>query len=143
MDEFEKGRKFTRVLWSKYLGYLSKGVGKVAAAKAVGVNHQCILNHVNDDPNLKKEMDEAISLSWDAVENALFKNATQRNSFASQSFFLCNKKPDEWKDRRQVNTVNIIPSEVNNSNKFIDETLERRLDADNKPNPEPPSNQQS
>lgn len=92
---------FTEELQEQYLERLAAGDGRVLAARNVGVSPQTVMAHRKRFPEFEALMHEAEQAANQLVVNALFMNATVNMNPTAQIFWLKNRLPDEWKDRRE------------------------------------------
>ena len=88
-----------------YLAHLRNGMGRKQAARATGVGIRTVQRFVNQNPDWEGDRDEAEAEAVEAVESALFDSATNGNVSAA-IFFLTNRSPDRWVDKRRPN-INI------------------------------------
>tara|TARA_R110002020_G_scaffold323100_6_gene538880 strand:+ start:1307 stop:1801 length:495 start_codon:yes stop_codon:yes gene_type:complete len=86
----------------EYLQHLRNGMGRKQAARASGVGIRTVQRYVNQNPDWESERDEAESEAIELVENALFNTAVEGNVSAG-IFFLTNRSPDRWTDKRRPN----------------------------------------
>jgi len=111
---------------------LSKGARRGAAAKAVGVSRQTILNHIKEDEKFHKAVDEAEMDANEVVEDALYKAACSGNIVAIQ-VWLYNRDPLHWTDKRniQVNASGKIIHKVEVVSEKAKELTEKILKGEN------------
>lgn len=106
-----QGTKFDARRKAAYLELLSKGIGRYAAAKAVGVTGECVRLHALRDPIFQDEIAQAEGLADDQVETAMYNTALD-GSVPAQQFWLLNRRPDVWQNRRNVRVqVSAVPPE--------------------------------
>lgn len=79
--------------------------GKVLALKACGAQHELIAKEIGIDrktleKHFRKELDDAAARQLINVENNLYQ-LTKTNTGAAV-FFLINRAPDRWKDRKYL-----------------------------------------
>lgn len=82
-----------------YLDAIRDGLTKSEAAKNIGVDRSTIWAHTKDDPAFADAISDAELDACEKVENALFQACLKLNITAI-IFFLTNRSPDRWKDRR-------------------------------------------
>jgi hypothetical protein len=85
-----------------YLAHLRNGMGRKQAARATGVGIRTVQRFVNQNTDWEEDRDEAEAEAVEAVESALFDSATNGNVSAA-IFFLTNRSPDRWVDKRRPN----------------------------------------
>lgn len=83
-----------------YLNLRSEGVGKINAAKGVGVCDDTVRQYAKENPEWDQLDRKAASQANESVENALFQ-AALKGSVAGCCAWLYNREPDTWKDRRK------------------------------------------
>jgi hypothetical protein len=85
-----------------YLEALRQGMGRKQAARSIGVGIRTVQRYANQHPRWVEDRDEAEAEAIEQVENALFNTAINGNVSAS-IFFLTNRHPDRWTDKRRPN----------------------------------------
>lgn len=83
----------------KLLKKLAEGCSRRQACKGAGFSSATLYRAMRDDPELKKEIEEAEEESIDEVESVLWETATSGNVTAI-IYLLQNRRPDKWQDRR-------------------------------------------
>lgn len=71
------------------------------ACEAVNVSRGWFYKMKKQDPEFAKRVDEIEERVTDTVVSALFRNAIDGNVTA-QIFWLKNKRPDTWADRKEI-----------------------------------------
>ena len=109
---------------------LKNGGSIVAACKGAGVDPSNFWRWRKADSVLDQESREAIQSRIMIVEDALYKRAlgtpTVPGNTMAQMFFLMNRDPDNWKDKRAIfnSNTNVIKVTVNPVKGFKDEELD-------------------
>jgi hypothetical protein len=94
-----KTHKFDDRKQKKYVELIGKGVGRLAAAKAVGIGPTSVLYERDKNPEFVKAVSEAEMMATDVIENAVWRKAKAGNITAC-IFWLLNRRSDKWKDLR-------------------------------------------
>ena len=94
--------KMTPARKRKFCELIAKGQSPTTAAKALGVARTTPYNQKSIDPDFAEAWQGALEHQTDLVEEALFTNATQSRNVAAQIFTLKNRRPDDWRDKREV-----------------------------------------
>jgi hypothetical protein len=101
-------RKFNTVRRREYIKLLEDGHGRVASAAGVGVSYHIVLEARKVDAAFAAECELAEMNLDDTVVTALYRNATQNDNIMAQMFWLQNRRPGDWQDRRGSSTqVNV------------------------------------
>lgn len=95
------------------LDSLREGATRTAAAQAAGVARQTIYKWINSDPEFAQAAEEAQLSSVMAVEDAVFRAATdpEKPNMTAAIFFLLNRASDRWQDRRNLNVTHKVDAE--------------------------------
>ena len=94
--------KFSETKRAEYLRLIAEeGLGRIAAAKKVGVHSGTVDFYIRSHPEFATERDRAEMERSEVVEDALFKAAREGNVVACQ-VWLYNRLPDRWRDKRSV-----------------------------------------
>lgn len=103
-----KRRKIRAVLLS-----LKKGSSIFEACQSANVSTVSFWRWRKQYPRLERLTLAIMESRIAAVEDALFKNATEKGNVLAQIFFLTNRASDIWKDRRVlINNINAV--KINN-----------------------------
>jgi len=94
------GSKFDAIKQQEYIQQLSQGVGRCAAAEAVGVNVKTVERHMKADKAFAENVSTAEMFRDDQMVNALYQSGINGNVIAQQ-VWLYNRRPDRWKDARK------------------------------------------
>lgn len=119
-----KPYKFTSEKRSMYVKLLRKGLRRCAAARKVGLSRWTLRQYINADPEFATEVAEAEMEAHELVEDALFQKAVNGNVTA-QIFYLTNRCPERWQDRRRATTEIRIEKPLNEITDEIDRMLDR------------------
>lgn len=132
---------------------INKGAGIVAASDAAHLSRKTLWMWRKNDPKLNELIQEALDNQVQIVEDALFRRAigyryeeetkerevgtTEKKTakivvkevagdVTAQIFFLMNRAPERWADKRAlINNININKNTVNNPiSKLTDEALD-------------------
>jgi hypothetical protein len=104
------------------LNSLRSGTSIVAACKGVGIEPSTLWRWRKAKPKLNQLIQSIIDSRIQIVEDALFKSATEGNT-TSIIFFLTNRAPDRWADKRAV-VNNMIVNRVGGNGSFTGEDRE-------------------
>jgi len=96
-----KGRKVSEKTWEKFFALLREGHSVRKASAAVGISDNTVYTTARRDPEFRKRIEEARDAATDLVEHALLQKAITGNVTAI-IFWLLNRRPDRWRDRRQL-----------------------------------------
>ena len=83
-----------------------QGLTKEQIARCLGIGRTKLFNMQKDDADFMNAIKEGQAAGIEEISNALFDNAKDGNTTA-QIFYLKNRAPDEWKDRREVATEDL------------------------------------
>ncbi len=103
--------KFTRIKQEYFLGCLRLGMRRGEAAKCVGISRQQAMNYASAVPEYMKAIEEAEMSANDLMEDALWKTGIEGNVIA-QKFWLLNRSPEKWQDKRAANIAVIAPNQL-------------------------------
>jgi hypothetical protein len=94
--------KFTLRRQAEYLRLISEdGLGRCAAAHAVGISDRQVRHHAESHPEFVESRDLAEMEKHEKVADALFQTALAGNVVAQQ-VYLYNRCPEMWADRRNL-----------------------------------------
>ena len=79
---------------------LRQGADMALAAQSIGCTRQTLYNHRKKNPEFKLACDEARAVADDTVVSSLYTAACSGNIVAC-IFWLKNRRPTEWRDRRE------------------------------------------
>lgn len=96
-----------------------------------GIARKTFYENCNSDPEFKALIDDIEQSFTDSVEIA-FRQSALEKSFHHQRFYLVNRRPEKWKDTRQVGIENIDgkPFEVKISEQFMEKFADAIKDCD-------------
>lgn len=114
--------KFGPAKRQAYLDALRRGLRRGAAAASVGISPERICQWCKEHPEFRDEIDRAELAAIGQVEDALFQKCLAGHP-ACIMFYLMNRAPEEWKDRRAVNH---LPTESQYSEAQLQEMLKAR-----------------
>jgi len=95
----------------------------LAACEAADICPDTFYRWYNTNKKFKKAIDVAKKSRIQAVENALFKSATDGN-ITAQIFFLCNRAKDEWESVNKVEHSGNIKTD----NKLVIEIIKKQAE---------------
>ncbi len=123
MDNFNK---FDEHRKAKYLGGLRHGLRLGEAAKYAGVSRCLVWSYGKQHPAFLEECRLAEECACDKVESALMLKALGGNMTAI-IFWLCNRSPERWRDKRNPVQVVTAAPESHQSLDSIRAELEEAL----------------
>ncbi len=80
----------------------SRGLEKQQIARVLGISPQTFIEKRKKFPELVEALKRGEALGVSRVANALFLSATVERNVTAQIFYLKNRDPDRWKDRRHI-----------------------------------------
>jgi len=83
------------------VGSLTVGAGLALAAKVIGISRSGLRNLMNDNEALRERIDDARAIADDVVEKTLYKLATDGKNPLACLAWLHNRRPLEWRQRRE------------------------------------------
>lgn len=107
-------RKVVKVLES-----LSMGCTISAACKAANLDRSTYYDWINYNEENKEKHYDALDMSTDCVESALYKSAIDpdQHNTTAKIFWLTNRRPDKWKHKQ----VQEIQANITNHSSILDE----------------------
>lgn len=102
-----RGDTFTEDKRERYLGCLRRGLRHGEASKAAGLSRQNIWAWISRHPEFKEEIARAEAAYCDEVEVCLLKAITTKLSIPGMIFWLTNRSPDRWQDRRATAKIEV------------------------------------
>lgn len=99
MGEKRGPYKFTDEVRDEYLDQLRNGSRRMTAARNIGLDPSTPRNYAREHPEFADQVRESELESYEQVEDALFMAASSGNVTAC-IFYLTNRQPDRWQDRR-------------------------------------------
>jgi len=103
--------KIAGKLREQFLGALKGGAGVEIAALAVGVTPRAAKKKIARDQRFREDVNEARSLADNAIQARLYDKALA-GDIKAIIWWLKNRQPELWKDRREVD----ITQEIRNYN---------------------------
>ena len=106
----------------KFLELLEGGTHATStAAKKIGVDHSTIWRWRQTDAEFDREYRAALAkrddIRGEIVEDSFFKRCVEgKGSETGTMFFLKNRLPERWKDRKEFSGPDGGPIEINNAN---------------------------
>ena len=94
-------RRITAALEQQIVGACRAGSDMTLAAAVAGVSRQALYKHMERHPKFKLEIDEARDLADEKVVRKLYTEAIGGNITAI-IFWLKNRRPEEWRDRKEI-----------------------------------------
>lgn len=95
-------RRFNAAARERLLGALAAGADVRLAARIAGVGKDAVYDWRKKHPEYAREMDEARDVADERVIHALFTSATKSKNVTAMIFWLKNRRPNEWRDRREI-----------------------------------------
>ena len=103
-----------------------QGLSKKEIAYCLNISEKSIYNKQKNDVQFLQAIKKGRAKGLKKVTNALFQNATKSNNVTAQIFYLKNRAPDKWSDRRQTEItgkdggpIGILPFEFVDANPEI------------------------
>ena len=85
---------------AKIEAWAAEGLTKAEIAHNMGISRSAFVNWRSKSRDIENAIKRGEDSAVDKVENALFSAACSGN-ITAQIFFLKNKRPDAWKDKRE------------------------------------------
>lgn len=86
---------------AKIEAWAAEGLTKAEIAHNMGISRSAFVNWRSKSSDIENAIKRGEDSAVDKVENALFSAACSGN-ITAQIFFLKNKRPDAWKDKRDT-----------------------------------------
>ena len=122
--------KFGAKKRAEYLRLVSEdGLGRMMAAKAIGVSHETIRTYCQDFPEFVAQREDAELAANEQVENAMYQAALSGNVTACQ-VWLYNRLPGRWADKRRTEMTGPDGGPIQHEYDFShlsDEEIERAI----------------
>jgi len=112
----------TEVQIATLLGALQVGADMALAAKTIGISRRTLYDCRAADESLKERIDEAKACADEVVIKSLYTKATKDKDVTAMIFWLKNRQPLDWRDRRELNIEGPIVPDVTSP-----EVRDRRL----------------
>lgn len=94
--------KLTPPVRAKVIALLAKGADLASAAKAVKVSRKGLYLAAKNDPAFAQAIQEGKDVADDAVVSALWTKAVKGKNVIAMIFWLKNRRPTEWRDKREL-----------------------------------------
>lgn len=120
-----RGDSFNTEKRNRYLGCLRKGMRQGEACRAAHIDRRTVWSYKKNHPEFQSEIDEAEADYCDQVEKHLLRMIKKLNVTAA-IFWLTNRAPERWKDRRNVAQPQVQGTETE-ALKEIKERLDKYL----------------
>lgn len=101
-------------------GWARDGLLNSQIAYNMGVSESSLYDYINRYPEIKEALSKGKEVVDYMVESALVKSALEGNT-TSMIFFLKNRRPDKWRDKRDVD---ITSEQVNKLDNLIKDIRE-------------------
>lgn len=103
-----------------------QGLSKKEIAYCLNISEKSIYNKQKNDVQFLQAIKKGRAKGLKKVTNALFQNATESNNVTAQIFYLKNRSPEDWSDRRTTELtgkgggpVEVLPFEFVDANPEI------------------------
>ena len=121
--------KFDAKRRALFLELLSQGIGRGKASVRVGMSVSGVRYYLTQiNPDFEAEILEAEMQANDDVENALYRNATQKMNVIAQLSWLYNRCPERWTDKR--NSVEVLRARGANGSQIESIRVEGKVTED-------------
>lgn len=94
--------KLTPTAIEQVIGALSVGADMALAAKVVGMSRSGLRKAASLDPELRERIDDARALADEVVIKSLYTMATVDKNVTAAIFWLKNRQPQDWRDRKEL-----------------------------------------
>ena len=108
-------------------GMAAQGLSQVQICKVLGISYETLMKRKRQSKEFKSIIDRGRAKGVAKVANALFNNATSGNINA-QKYFLSNRDPERWHERREAPADQNIKPE---SGAIVYQTEDCSVKADN------------
>lgn len=108
-------------------GWARDGLSNKQIAKNIGISEVTFYEWQNKHSKFSKAVKKGKEVIDREVENALFNRAIEGDA-TSMIFWLKNRKPQEWNDRRQVEHSGTMNNNISNFTNVSDETLKEAVE---------------
>ena len=93
----------TTELAERVLGAFCMGADWQEAARLAGTSRMTLRRAVEADAPLSERVEDARAQADEVVIHSLYTKATVGKDMTAMIFWLKNRRPDEWRDRRELN----------------------------------------
>lgn len=87
----------------RLVGAFEAGADWATAAKLIGVSVKTLRTAIANDPVAAERIADARAAADEVVIKSLYTRATVDKDTTAMIFWLKNRRPDEWRDRRDFN----------------------------------------
>lgn len=94
--------KLTPTDFARALDALRRGADITIAARAAGMSRSGFYEALSKNPAWKEQVDEARAIADDDVQAALYRMAVVEQNPTAAIFWLKNRRPVEWRDRKEI-----------------------------------------
>ena len=98
--------EITPAVLKKVKRLASQGLTKHQIARCLGISLSTLMARQAENTEFLETIKEGQAQGINEITNALFDNAKEGNTTA-QIFYLKNRSPDDWRDRREVATEDL------------------------------------
>lgn len=98
----------------RIIGAFTKGADWEEAARLAGTSRMTLRRAVEADTAIAERVEDARAQADEVVIHSLYTKATAGKDTTAMIFWLKNRRPDEWRDRRDVNLTNEVKSAAKN-----------------------------
>lgn len=95
--------KLTAAQEERILGAFSAGADWAMAARLITTSRMTLRRAVEADAPLAERVEDARAQADEVVIHSLYTKATVGKDTTAMIFWLKNRRPDEWRDRRELN----------------------------------------
>jgi hypothetical protein len=111
------GYKFNDERQALYLTYIERGYGRHEAAKASDLRPQTVWENYRKHPEFKTQIEEAELRHAEEqvghVEDALYRSCVEDRNTTAIIFFLVNRAPARWMDKRNRAEITVNATDQN------------------------------
>jgi hypothetical protein len=112
----------------------SKGLSHDQIAHCLAMGKDAFIARRNENPEIDRWIERGRALGVKTVTNALFNNAVEHNNTTAQIFYLKNRAPEDWNDRKEhLHTVRgsiELSSDIDRANRLaqlLNQATEREV----------------
>ena len=114
-------------------GWARDGLVDEQIAHNMGISTTTLYDWKNKFPELAEAIKKGKEVVDYQVENALFKNA-MRGDTVAQIFWLKNRRPEKWRDRKEHTEIDLMMKEIQLKEKKLDLELKKLAQEDKEAN---------
>jgi hypothetical protein len=86
----------------RVIGAFAAGADWALAARVINIPRSTLMDWISKDPSLQERVDEARAQADEIVIKSLYTEATVNRNVTAMIFWLKNRRPKEWRDRREL-----------------------------------------